>query len=516
MTILKTKVGIVGAGPGGLQLSASLAEAGIDYLTFERGEAPGNFFTTMPRKRRLISLNKVHVGDVQAETRLRWDWNSLVSNRMPRFTEYDQEYHPNADSLVRYLRDFADTHDLNVVSNCNIEKVEKLDLGFRLTAEGGRMFDCEAVVIATGLFRACVPEIEGIELAWQYGEIPDDPKDFIDKRVLIIGKGNSAFESADWLLPFARCIHMVSPEPDRMAAMTHFVGDTRSVNYSFYDTAFFKQQNAMLNGTINSIRQVDGMLEVELTYAENDEPAVIRYHHVICCTGFEFDDGIFAPNCRPNVEGATRLPLLKSNWESRNIKDLYFSGTLMQGNDFRRSSTPFIKGIRHNSCALANILSERIVGADWPCDLIQPEALHDQIMDRVNCASSLWHLWNSLCDVYLIDKSAGSVRHLRDVPQSMVFDDGRFSGTDFITLRFGHHFPDGMISEACGEDPFIFIHPIFNLVGSDGNMIDEAHFNEVLEAEWAEPDISTASLRDLLNHAFANVGWAIGRQQVTA
>jgi|CXWL01.1.fsa_nt_gi thioredoxin reductase len=508
MTALTTSVGIVGAGPGGLQLSACLKEMRIDHLLFERGDGAGNFFNAMPRKRRLISLNKVHVGDVPSETRLRWDWNSLISDKTRRFSEYDKDYHPNADSLVRYFRDFAANHDLGIVTDCAIEKVEKqITGGFMLTAADCRVFHCETVVIATGLFKPYVPEIEGIDLAWQYRDIPNDPQAFTNKRILIIGKGNSAFESADWLLPYASNIHMVSPEPDRMAAMTHFVGDTRSVNYSFYDTAFFKQQNALLNATINSIHKVDGVLEVDLTYSENEERAVIRYDEAICCTGFRFDDSVFTQTCKPDIDDSTGLPRLSANWESSNIDNLYFAGTLMQGNDFQKSSTPFIKGIRHNSCSLANLIGERVAGVDWPCEAIRPDGLHDHILKRIHTSASLWHLWNSLCDVFILDKLTDAVRHLRDVPQSLVFEDGKYAGQSFITLRFGHHYPKGAISAACGENPFVFIHPIFNLLGKDGEMIAEAHFDEDIEAKWEDPAIWAQPLRELLDTAFADMGW---------
>lgn len=51
---------IIGAGPGGLQLSYFLQRAGADYLTLERENVPGCFFRRFPRHRKLISLNKVH------------------------------------------------------------------------------------------------------------------------------------------------------------------------------------------------------------------------------------------------------------------------------------------------------------------------------------------------------------------------------------------------------------------------------------------------------------------------
>src|SRR5713101_6401159 len=106
---------IVGAGPGGLQLSYFLHRAGADYLTLEREAVPGSFFRRYPRHRRLISLNKVNSPAESLETALRWDWNSLLSDSPGLlFPRYSQEYFPSADDLVRYLADFQRVHALNV------------------------------------------------------------------------------------------------------------------------------------------------------------------------------------------------------------------------------------------------------------------------------------------------------------------------------------------------------------------------------------------------------------------
>ena len=72
---------VVGAGPAGLQLGHHLASAGRDYLILEAGAAPGTFFTTYPRHRQLISINKVHTGTDDPELNLRMDWRSVATGR---------------------------------------------------------------------------------------------------------------------------------------------------------------------------------------------------------------------------------------------------------------------------------------------------------------------------------------------------------------------------------------------------------------------------------------------------
>ena len=56
-----------------------------------------------------------------------------------------------------------------------------------------------------------IPPIPGVENAELYGTTSVNPDDFEDQRVLIIGKGNSAFETADNLIETASVIHVVGP-----------------------------------------------------------------------------------------------------------------------------------------------------------------------------------------------------------------------------------------------------------------------------------------------------------------
>ena len=121
---------IVGAGPAGLQLARLFQEAGQDYVVLERNNSVGAFFHRFPRHRRLISINKVNTGSDSAEEHLRHDWHSLLTTGSPSsdnkgqripasaFTytagNYSDEYYPHADTLVRYLHDYASHFALDI------------------------------------------------------------------------------------------------------------------------------------------------------------------------------------------------------------------------------------------------------------------------------------------------------------------------------------------------------------------------------------------------------------------
>ena len=88
------------------------------YMILERGDSPGEFFKKFPRHRTLISSNKVYTGYDDPEVNLRFDWNSILSDDAPLpFKEYTRKYFPDADTMVKYLCDYAECSGLKVMVN---------------------------------------------------------------------------------------------------------------------------------------------------------------------------------------------------------------------------------------------------------------------------------------------------------------------------------------------------------------------------------------------------------------
>src|ERR1700678_3433889 len=230
---------IVGAGPAGLQLSYFLQQAGADYVTLEREAAPAQFFRRYPRHRRLISLNKVHTMSTDPEIRLRWDWNSLL-NDSPEllFPKFSQDYFPQADDLVDYLKEFQRLHRLAVRYGTTVERIER-------TADGSLVHTpeatlrCRCVIVAAGWGRPYLPPIKGIEYATGYEDMEVDPVAYAGQRVLIIGKGNSAFETSQALLGQASMVHLASRHPLRLAWNTKHPGDVRGQYAAILDSYQF-------------------------------------------------------------------------------------------------------------------------------------------------------------------------------------------------------------------------------------------------------------------------------------
>jgi thioredoxin reductase len=505
---------VIGAGPAGLQLGYFLERAGRDYLILEGGPTPGTFFRTFPRHRRLISINKPHTGWDDPELNLRMDWNSLLSDDpYLRFPSYTERYFPDADDLVQYLGDFASALRLRVRYDTRVVRVSRKDGVFRATDERGQVYEARRLVVATGFSGPYLPPIPGIETAELYGTVSVDPDDFVDQRVLVIGKGNSGFETADNLIETAAVIHVAGPESIRMAWRTHYVGHLRAVNNSLLDTYQLKSQNALLDGTIQRIERRDGSYLVTVSFARaNEVTKDLPYDRVIVCTGFRFDPSIFDPSCRPELVIGDRFPAQTPEWESVNVPGLYFAGTLMQVRDFKRSTGGFIHGFRYGVRALHRMLELKYHGVEWPHRRLtaDPRVLADAVIARVNRTSALWQQFGFLCDLIALGPD-GTARHYEELPVDYVGSTGDYFT---VTLEYG---PDhdrfdpfdisvGRIAQSDAEAAAKgrYLHPVVRAY-RHGELDAEHHVTENLENEWTDETVHRQPLRAFLARQIGRV-----------
>ncbi|GAA3237749.1 NAD(P)-binding domain-containing protein [Nonomuraea helvata] len=497
---------VIGAGPAGLQLGYFLQQQGRDYLILEAGPAPGQFFRTFPRHRTLISSNKKHTGWDDPELNLRMDWNSLLSDDPDLlFTRYSDRYFPPADDMVRYLSDFAGKCGLRIAYGSRVVRIDRSGL-FQVTDESGRRYEAKQITVATGVTQANIPPIPGIETAELYATASVDPADYLNQRVLIIGKGNSAFETADNLIETAAVIHVAGPHSVRMAWRTHYVGHLRAVNNGLLDTYQLKSQNAILDGDIKRIeRKPDGTYLVTVSFARvNEVTKDIPYDRVILCTGFRFDASLFGDGCRPELVINDRFPALTPAYESVNVPDLHFAGTITQSRDFKHGTSGFIHGFRYGVRALHRVLESRYHDVPWPAKELpaDPAALAAAVLERVNRTSALWQQFGLLADVIVLDN--GAARYLEELPYDLqgppIGDRGHFA----ITLEYG---PDhdkidpfdievGRIrqSDSARAHEGHYLHPVVRH-HVPGQAPVAHHITENLENEWTSPEIHVEPLR---------------------
>jgi thioredoxin reductase len=479
---------IIGAGPAGLQMAYFLERSGQRCVVLEAEADVGSFWRRYPRSRQLISFNRVHSIYRDPELQLRWDWNSLLTEGYELlFRDFSRRLYPRAEEMVRYLQEFARRYRPDVRLSTPVTRVARDGGGgFRLETANGLVLGCRRLVVATGIGTPYVPAIPGIEHAEGYEDVSVDPADYVDQKVLILGKGNSAFEVADALLDTAAIVHLASPRSIRFAWDTRHPGHVRGHVTRILDTYQLKLLNGLLDAEVLEIVPEGGKLLVTVSYLHADgERETFCYDRVIRCTGFRFDTGIFDESCRPLLDETGRLPAMTSGWESVNVPDLFFAGTLMQARDFRRASSAFVDGFRYNIRTLAALLACRATGSPLPGRRLPatPDALAEAVIARVSRSSGLWAQFGYLNDVVVVE--GDEAVHYHELPRDYVFDSGLADHEHCyaVSLEWGRWEGDVFAIERHPSHETaltnVFLHPIVRRYRR-GELVAEHHVLEDL------------------------------------
>ena len=242
---------IIGAGPAGLQLGYYLERNGRDYLILEQSNAPGRSLGHIPG-----------IGNSFLSTRCIPEmktWRPIsdgIGTRCSvmtlsccsKTTVNSISRMPATCATISMILLSASTFGFSTTrpSPTFLKWINT----FAVTDADGEVYYGKRLIIATGLSKPNIPDIPGAELCDTYASHSTDPADYTNQRVLIVGKGNSAFETANNLTETAAVIHMCSPESVTMAWQTHYVGNLRAVNNNFLDTYQLKSQNAVIDAEI--------------------------------------------------------------------------------------------------------------------------------------------------------------------------------------------------------------------------------------------------------------------------
>ncbi|XP_069005534.1 FAD-dependent oxidoreductase domain-containing protein 2 isoform X1 [Embiotoca jacksoni] len=437
---------VLGAGPAGLQMGYFLSKAGRDYIILERNSGPGSFFNKYPRHRKLISINKIHTGRRNREFNLRHDWNSLLSDKPDLlFKRVSSEFYPPAEAFPVYLSMFVKELGLKVWYGVDIGRIRAVQSAsgrsYTLTDQHGSDYKCSILLVATGLWVSQKVEFVGSDLVEGYESISTNPEDYKDQAVLILGKGNSAFETAQSILGKASRVHMLSSSPVRLAWQTHYVGDLRAVNNELIDTYQLKSLDGLVEARLEKIviarrkeegkrrsggkkREKKGQLYLTLNkYIQKKEenspdvtgeelpghhidnfPMRKPYDRVIRCLGFRFNFSVFDSSaCPPNSENAKgRLPGVTAWYEGKNTPGLFVLGTAAHSRDYRSSAGGFVHGFRYTARAVHRVLELRYHSNLWPSTKLLTTQLQPWILKRAGEASGPYQMFEVLGDVVLL------------------------------------------------------------------------------------------------------------------
>ena len=419
----------------------------------------------------------------------------MTDDESLQFTRYSSAYFPQARQLVRYLRDFARKRRLHVRYRAEVASVRREDGRFIVRLACGEELSCHRMFVGTGVSLERRPDIEGVELCKTYGEASIDPQDYLDQRVLIVGKGNSAFEVADNLIETTRKLWVCGEKTIRLAWATHFVGDLRATNNNFLDTYQLKAQNNILDGELRSVTRSGGELVATVYFDARKRSFDFRCDQVLLCTGFRFDDSIFDASCKPELVCGGKVPAMTSSWESTVAPNMFFIGTIMQARDFRKTMSAFIHGFRHNILALDQILERRDGGAWWRHSCVIDGSVDEiaaRLIERLSTSAGIMLQPGFLADIIGIDDS-GTATHLQDVPVDFARDEmsERFRRMLTITLEYKLH--DGYMDpfampRGVGVDEDFYLHPVVR-VFDHGELIARGILPDDLDNDWRlDPD----------------------------
>ena len=182
-------VGIVGAGPAGLSAAVALKAQGIPFEIVDAGDGVGGIWD-------------IH----RAETPMYHAAHFISSRTQSGFRDFpmpaDYPDYPRHDQILRYVRAYADHHDLtrHVRLGTRVERASPLADGgaWEVECDTGERRRWDALVVASGTtWEPNLPQVPGAfdgeqmhSFAFRSGDV------FQGKRVLVVGGGNSGADIA--------------------------------------------------------------------------------------------------------------------------------------------------------------------------------------------------------------------------------------------------------------------------------------------------------------------------------
>eukprot|EP01043_Picozoa_sp_COSAG02_P067894 COSAG02_NODE_11074_length_1800_cov_1.309818_2_plen_323_part_00 len=168
---------------------------------------------------------------------------------------------------------------------------------------------------------------------------------------------------------------------------------------------------------------------------DGPEQAFDGFDYVLRCTGWRMETDIFDAGLEPIIGAGNKYPRMTSAYGHPAVDGLYYAGTLMHGNDFKKSAGGFIHGFRYLVRAQHRILELRNHGVLWPgSEVMQLAGLADKtkqmfqlgqrLLPRVSEMSGPYQMFGQLLDLYVLTVHKGSdtpvVIRYEEVPKAFV------------------------------------------------------------------------------------------------
>lgn len=161
-------------------------------------------------------------------------------------SKFSQDFYPKADHYVEYLKHFASTLGLNIQYNSDVQVSRVAGSQHYIAKALDAQHECQVIFIATGLHSPRQPPAQqGSEHFETYATMSIDPRDYLNQSVLILGNGNSAFETANALTDTVAQVWVVGKRRLRLASETFYEGDIQAQVNKLVDSYHLKSLDAI-------------------------------------------------------------------------------------------------------------------------------------------------------------------------------------------------------------------------------------------------------------------------------
>jgi cation diffusion facilitator CzcD-associated flavoprotein CzcO len=330
---------IIGSGPAGLRAGMEAKRADIDYEILESGEIAQSW--------RDIRQDMLMLSPCLPHR----DWTS-ISEEFPIWKMEVNRPFCYAHEFSRYLIEFADHFNLYIKTNTQVRFIEKKNTIFEVTTNHGT-YHSKVVLVASGFFgNPFIPDIPGLRDSplVMHSHQFKSYKPFKNKRVIIIGSGNSAAETAILLAGQAQ-VYLLSRQKLKFFSKTKNLCNIRGISESYLLELIGMEIIRHIPDA--KINKVDG----NLIYLKNK---IIEAQHIICATGYNADLNPLG-GTKLRVHQRTGFPHIKQTGESESIENLYFAGPLAYIKNSSLLIHGFIKLVPFTVEAISKKLTKQLV-----------------------------------------------------------------------------------------------------------------------------------------------------------
>lgn len=190
---------VIGGGQAGLATAYYLRRAGLNFVILDAGKGPGGAW--------VHTWDSLHLFSPAA-------FSSLPGWPMPAG---DSDAFPTRDAVIDYLTRYEERYGFAIERSSVVEAVEPVANGLQVRLASGHRLTARAVVSATGTWSApFIPASPGQDLfegTQLHSAAYRSPEPFRDKRVLVIGGGNSGAQIFAELAAVASVVWVTLQEP---------------------------------------------------------------------------------------------------------------------------------------------------------------------------------------------------------------------------------------------------------------------------------------------------------------